>query len=68
MHSWGLEATNSAIEAKTQPDGVVPVAQKLAEYFRSNGSSEVVPGIKYIQSDNLDNFQAGTTAQISHCH
>lgn len=62
MHSWGRESTARAVKAIGKTDGVVSAAKMLADYLRLNGSSKAVPSIEYIQSDNLDNFQAGNTA------
>ncbi|OBR05473.1 Benzoate 4-monooxygenase cytochrome P450 [Colletotrichum higginsianum IMI 349063] len=60
MHSWGRESTARAVKAIGKTDGVVLAAKTLADYLRLNGSSKAVPSIEYIQSDNLDNFQAGS--------
>ncbi|OHW95902.1 benzoate 4-monooxygenase cytochrome p450 [Colletotrichum incanum] len=61
MHTWGRESTARAAKATAGPNTVTSVAEKLTEHLRSKGSTDAVPSIEYIQSDNLDNFLAGST-------
>ncbi|KAH7376730.1 cytochrome P450 [Plectosphaerella cucumerina] len=60
MHIWAQEATNRAMQTRPDPVGSLSAAQFLAQHLKVNGSSEVVPSVKYIQSENFDNFSAGS--------
>jgi hypothetical protein len=59
MHIWAQEATNRAMQATPSAGGNLSAAQFLAQHLKVNGKSEVVPSVKYIQSENFDNFSAG---------
>lgn len=59
MHIWAQEATNRTMQTRPSVGGNLSAAQFLSEHLKVNGSSEVVPSVKYIQSENFDNFSAG---------
>jgi hypothetical protein len=59
MHIWAQEATKRAMQTRPDPGGNLYAAQFLAQNLKVNGKSEIVPSVKYIQSENFDNFSAG---------